>query len=510
MIDDIREECGLVAIASLDKSENVAPLIPNMLQHLQHRGELAAGMSTFGDTRTQLIDTHKNLGTVSEAFRLSDSHERLRLYRRYAGHMGIGHVRYATSGTDDRSYAQPFERHHGRKWKWFTFCFNGNLANYEEVRHSLMAKRDYHLTRETDTELIMHCLSKSVGGQARPSLSLIFKELAAQLDGAYNIMYMDACGRLAVARGPMGMRPLVWGTKNGLFAAASESLPLVSLGITDFKPVPPGHVLIVQDGKVTIRRYTEKVEPKHCFFEWIYFSNSGSVLDEIPVYEARGRLGEELASLEDVVLDEDTVVVPVPDTAKASADAMAHRLGIRSVEAILRNRYVGRTFIRTSNRTEAALAKYTVLPGLIQDKRVILVEDSLVRSTTMRVLLRQLKGPKGAREVHVRSACPPVMGPCYYGIDIPHIGDLFAPRFLQKLPPGPLPKELTNRMAAEIGADSLRYLPLEAVARCIGLPESHLCQACLNGEYPTPWGRRNFRKEKLLWKESQKKLEEKA
>lgn len=495
MIEEIHEECGVAAIASLDKSENVAPLIPTMLQHLQHRGELAAGMSTYSEEREQLIDTYRNLGTVTEAFRMTDQHEQARQARRYAGHMGIGHVRYATSGADDRSYAQPFERHHGRMWKWFSFCFNGNLANYEEVRKSLLAKKDYHLTRNTDTELIMHALSKAVGGSRKPSLQTVFRHLGEQLDGSYNLIYLDASGRLAVVRDPLGIRPLVWGQKNGLFAAASESLPLISLGITDFKPVPPGHVLIVDNGKVSVRKFMPEETPKHCFFEWVYFANSGSTLEGIPVYEARGRLGEKLAELEDVEDGDDLVVVPVPDTAKASADALAHKLGVRSVEAILRNRYVGRTFIRSSHRSEAALAKYTVLPGLIRDKRVILVEDSLVRSTTMRVLLRQLKGPNGAKEVHVRSACPPVMGPCFYGIDIPRRSDLFAPQFLEKLPEGEIPKEITDQMAHEIGADSLRYVPLGAVAECIGLPQDHLCRACLDGKYPTLWGKRNWQRQ---------------
>lgn len=493
VIDGLGDECGIVAIVSLDKKENIAPFIPGMLQHLQHRGELAAGMSTFGEHRTQLIDTYRNLGTVTEAFRMTDAAERERQAHRYEGHIGIGHVRYSTSGPDDRAFAQPFERHHGRKWKWFSFCFNGNLANYEEIRKSLLVKRDYHITRETDTEIIMHCLSKAVGGQRRPSLVQVFRELAGQFDGSYNIAFLDATGRLAVARDPLGIRPLVYGVKDGLFAAASESLSLFSLGIRDIRPVPPGHVVIVQNGKVQVRRFAHKTAPKYCFFEWIYFSNSGSVNDNIPVYEARGRLGERLAELEDVALDGDTVVVPVPDTAKAAADAMAHRLGVRSVEAILRNRYVGRTFIRSNRRSEAALAKYTVLPSLIRGRRVILVEDSLVRSTTMRVLLSKLKEPGGAKEVHVRSTCPPIMGPCFYGIDIPSIGELYAPQFIRQLMPEELPKRIAEKMAREIGADSLRYLPLEDVPRCVGVPSDHLCMACLDGNYPTPWGRKKFR-----------------
>ena len=213
-------------------------------------------------------------------------------------------------------------------------------------------------------------------------------------------------------------------------------------------------------------------------------------MDDRSVYLTRKRLGEELARLETITIDADTVVVPVPDTSKAAADAMAYKLSIPSVEGLIRNRYTGRTFIDgASSRRQKAETKYTPLREVLKGKRVILVEDSIVRSTTMRVLLGRMRSLGLVREIHVRIACPPIVAPCFYGIDMSTIDELFAPAFLYG---GPLTEEAQDAMAAQLGADSLRYLPIESVARSIGFDESEICQACLTGHYPTPAGERLY------------------
>ena len=192
-------------------------------------------------------------------------------------------------------------------------------------------------------------------------------------------------------------------------------------------------------------------------------------------------------------IDEDTIVVPVPDTSKAAADSMAYHLRIPSQEGLIRNRYSGRTFIESSQETRAKRAKikYTPLREVLEGKKVILVEDSIVRSTTMVALLKRIREEGGAREIHVRVACPPIVAPCYYGIDMSTIGQLFAPRFF---PPGdPLTYEIQDRMAEDLGCDSLRYLPIESVATAIGIPQEGLCQACIRCEYPTPTGQRLYK-----------------
>ncbi len=248
-------------------------------------------------------------------------------------------------------------------------------------------------------------------------------------------------------------------------------------------------MIVIQDGEIRQERFAPAREPKHCFFEWIYFANVASTLDERSVYLTRARLGQELAHQERILskvpLDEDTIVVPVPDTGKAAADAMAYELGVPSVEGLIRNRYIGRTFIEGQNRAERVQLKYTPLREVLEGKRVLLIEDTIVRSTTMKTLLSDLRTRGGAREVHVRVACPPIVAPCFYGIDMSTVRELFAPRFMK----GVRPTEADQMaMAAELGADTLYYLPVEAIARCIGIDSNHLCRACLTGKYPTPTG----------------------
>jgi len=243
---------------------------------------------------------------------------------------------------------------------------------------------------------------------------------------------------------------------------------------------------------VRIERYAPSPRQAHCFFEWIYFANVASTLDDRSVYLSRSELGKELARLETVPLDTDTIVVPVPDTAKAAADAMAFALKIPSVEGLIRNRYVGRTFIEgTADRAAKARLKYTPLPEVLKGKRVLLVEDSIVRSTTMRALVHEIRDRGGAREIHLRVACPPIIAPCYYGIDMSSSDELFATRFVD-LPRGGVSQEAQQKMARELGADSLRYLPIEAIARSVTLSPERLCRACITGRYPTETGQQLY------------------
>jgi amidophosphoribosyltransferase len=247
--------------------------------------------------------------------------------------------------------------------------------------------------------------------------------------------------------------------------------------------------VLIEDGKLRVERFAASPRTAHCFFEWIYFANVASTLDERSVYLVRKRLGEELARQERLSKDEDTIVVPVPDTAKAAADSMAYQLGVPCLEGLFRNRYVGRTFIEGANRADKARLKYTPLPQVLEGKRVLLVEDTIVRSTTMKALISQLRERGRAREVHVRVACPPIVSPCFYGIDMSTIGELFAPRFM---PGGELTPEVEDEMAAALGADSLRYLPTSAIARAVGMSGESLCQACITGSYPTEAGRQLY------------------
>ncbi|MEX2173018.1 MAG: amidophosphoribosyltransferase [Pirellulaceae bacterium] len=504
-MSELHHECGIAAVYHLPGElhplcpeggpDEVSRLLPRMLLDIQNRGQLAAGMTSFHPGRDQLLETHKDVGTVSEVFRLSHRAKSESLMRQYAGRAAIGHVRYATCGAEDRSYAQPFERHHLEKRKWFAFGFNGQLANFQELKEKLLSEADHHLARENDTEIIMHEISREMSGDRRPSLVEVMRAVSRRFDGAYSLVLLNAQGDMLVARDPLGLRPLCYAKEGNLFAAASESVPLLNLGFQpeNIHSLPPGEAITITGGKFQIERFAEVQHPAHCFFEWIYFANVASTLDERSVYLTRTMLGEELARIElaeaRVPLDEDTIVVPVPDTSKAAADAMAHRLGVPSREGLIRNRYSGRTFIEGSNRIKKAETKYTPLREVLQGKRIFLVEDSIVRSTTMRVLLNRLRTLGGAKEIHVRVACPPILAPCFYGIDMSTVDELFAPKMLRGRE---MSAEVEAEMAAALGADSLRYLPVDSIARALGKPESSLCQACITGQYPTPHGQKLY------------------
>lgn len=500
---DLYHECGIAAVYHLPDAdtsgyapqgnqEKVSKLIPRILLDIQNRGQLAAGMTTYNPECKQLIDTHKDVGSVSEVFHLSHPVEGAKLMEDYSGRAAIGHVRYATCGKDDRSYAQPFERHHIERSKWFSFAFNGQLSNYKDLKKEILSETDFHLARETDTEILMHMICQELTKDPRVDLSVLLRNLSQRLDGAYNIVYLNARGDMFISRDPLGIRPLCYAIDGPeesprMVVAASESVALANLGFEEsqIKSLEPGHALLVRDGKMSLEKYVESPRRAHCFFEWIYFANAASTLDDRSVYLTRKALGEALAKQETVEIDSDTIVVPVPDTAKGAAASMAFELNIPCLEGLLRNRYAGRTFIDSTNRADKVRMKYTPLPEVLEGKKILLVEDTIVRSTTMKVLISQLKERGKVKEVHIRVACPPIISPCFYGIDMSTIDELFAPKFMQGTE---LTPEIEDQMADAIGADSLRYLPINSISECLEFSKNDLCQACIDTSYPTQAG----------------------
>ena len=506
-MSELNEECGIAAVYHLpgppassllpaEEASHVTRLLPRMLLDIQNRGQLAAGMTTYHPDREHLLDTYKELGTVTEVFRLAHRGKIESLMTRLAGTAGIGHVRYATCGKDDRSYAQPFERHDLEKHKWFSFAFNGQLANYTDLKRELLSQGDYHLTRDTDTEILMHQFNREFSDSRRPSLIDVMRNVARRLDGAYSLVLLNARGEMLLARDPLGIKPLCYAMQDSLFAAASESVALVNLGFPreSIKSLAPGWAITIENGEPALQQFAKAPRTAHCFFEWIYFANVASTMDGCSVYLVRRALGEELAEMElqrqQVPLDDETIVVPVPDTSKAAADAMAFRLRIPSREGLIRNRYTGRTFIEGArDRRSHVQNKYTPLREVLEGKRILLVEDSIVRSTTMRGLLSRIREEGRAREIHVRVACPPIIAPCFYGIDMSRVDELFAPRHLRG---SELTPDVEQQMAQDLGADSLHYLPVSALARSIGIEQQGLCQACVTGNYPTPHGQKLY------------------
>ncbi|HEY2883325.1 MAG TPA: amidophosphoribosyltransferase, partial [Pirellulales bacterium] len=343
-MSELHHECGLAAVYHLPSPTHsplcpvqgqaeVSRLIPRMLLDIQNRGQLSAGMTSFNPDRKQLLDTHKDVGGVSEVFRMSHRGKYESLMNQYAGRAAIGHVRYATCGDDDRNYAQPFERHHLQKHKWFSFGFNGQLANFRELQAKLLADGNNHLARENDTEIILHEISGELSGDGRVDLADVFRNISQRFDGAYNLVFLNAVGEMVVLRDPLGIRPLCYAKEGPLFAAASESVALLNLGFQsdNIKSLLPGQMILISPERYELQTFNRSPYKAHCFFEWIYFANVASTMDERSVYLSRKHLGEELARMETLTIDKDTVVVPVPDTSKAAADAMAFELRVPAV-----------------------------------------------------------------------------------------------------------------------------------------------------------------------------------
>jgi len=510
----LHHECGVAALYWLDRAAgksgpasrsvhhgDVASLMPSMLLDLQNRGQLASGLSSYQPGRVQLLDTYKDIGTVTESFRMSHPDKYRAILDEYAGKAVIGHTRYATCGLDDVRYAQPFERHHGRLWKWFSFGFNGQLANYADLRDRLLAKRNYHFSMNTDTEIVMHSLAYRLRGDSPTPLEKVMGSLSRSFDGAYNIVYLDAMGRMFVARDPLGLRPMSWSIQGKLFGAASESVALSNVGFADIRTLEPGEMAVVDGGGVRICRFAPSRRKARCFFEWVYFSNVASEIDGSSVYLARSRSGQRLAEMEDEKMDDDCIVVPVPDTAKGAADAFAYAMKVPCVEGLIRNRYIGRTFIQpSSSRGRSAEGKYTPLPGVLAGKRVFLIEDSIVRSTTLATLAEKIRSRGGAREIHVRVACPPIVAPCFYGIDMSTLGELFAPKFVPPGYKGAPDARTLAAMAKALRVDSLRYMTVEDLGPCLDVAGESLCTGCVTGKYPSTCGQKHMRRARRNFK----------
>jgi amidophosphoribosyltransferase len=478
--------CGIVGAYSLkDNTKNVYPLIVRGLLDLQHRGQLSAGITSYNPERNRILQTHKDNGKVHEVFQINHPYKSKKLSSDYGGHIAIGHTRYATSGNNEDQLAQPFERPHGRKSKWFSLAFNGNLANYSHLKSGL-EEVGYNMTYDSDTEVIMHFLSREVQSH-KPEEELnfkeIFKNLLTDFDGSWNIAFLNADGKMVAVRDPLGLRPMCWGvSKDDVLVFSSESVVLSNLQI-EAHDLNPGEMIIVEgakenshDNKVSIIQYTPPKPPNYCFFEWIYFGHLASVIDGESTYNVRERIGKELAKEETLKLEEsDWIVVPVPESSYVAAAKYAQVTGVSFVQGLLKNHSVGRTFIDNTNRQHNISLKFTHLKEIIQGKKVILIDDSIVRGTTMKALVTNLKEWSGAKEVHLRIGCPPIISPCFYGIDFPTIKELYA--------------GANTPNSKDFNADSLKYISFRGLLDAVNKEKKELCMACITSEYPTQEGK---------------------
>jgi amidophosphoribosyltransferase len=453
----VREACGIFGACSPNPEYRASYAVYNGLVSVQHRGQDCCGICVHDSDG---LSMHKGVGLVSDVF------SRTRLDS-LTGNAAIGHVRYPTTGSGDLKNAQPFMM--SFRNNDFAFSFNGNIANYPELRKELMEK-GHTFVSTTEIEVIGMLFSTALNKPGARSEDAA-REVMSRLDGSYSIIALDARGKLYAIRDPQGFKPFVYGKDaKGTWFFSSESCALDALGVRDYKDVKPGEMVKVSPGREPAAR--QVVEPKlisHCMFEFLYFARGDSVIDGRLCNEVRRKLGEALARKHPAKAD---VVVPVPDSGKSFAIGYSRESGIPYDEGLMKNRYIFRTFIMPEQemREKAVRAKLNPVRKAVEGKRIVLVEDSIVRGTTLTAIVKMLR-EAGAAEVHVRVGCPPVIAPCYMGMDFPTYRELLAAN------------HTVDEIKGIIGADSLGYSDLESLGEAIGLP-GQLCMACLTGLYP--------------------------
>jgi amidophosphoribosyltransferase len=446
--------CGIVAVSGVRDASRLALL---GLYSLQHRGQEAAGLVSL-DVRGDELSSHvhKAPGLVSDGFDEST-------LARLPGDTALGHLRYSTAGGSGLDNAQPLLVRYAQGE--LALIHNGNLTNAQELRSRLVDEGA--LFRSTiDSEVIVHLVARS----RREGVDAQIDDALSQLEGAFSVV-LAVGDTLYAARDPQGFRPLVLGQKDGGYVLASESCALDIIGARFLRDLEPGEVLKIERGELTrLRPLSSYAPPSPCVFELVYFARPDSRLWGHSVDRARRAFGRRLAAEQPVEAD---CVIAVPDSANSSALGYAEQSGLPFELGLIRNHYVGRTFIdpTQAGRDFKVHLKYSAVREVLDGKRVVVVDDSLVRGTTSRGLVGLLR-EAGAREVHFRLASPPVRHPCYYGIDMPTQGELIAS--------GLSPEEIR----AHLEVDSLGYLSLEGMREALG--NEPFCHACFSGEYPTP------------------------
>lgn len=456
MFDKLHEECGVFAIYGNPEAANLTYL---GLYALQHRGQESAGIVSSDGVN---MDSHKNMGHVADIFtpkRLS----------RLRGTRAIGHTRYSTTGDTALLNAQPFSVacNKGR----IAVAHNGNITNAAELRHEL-EQQGAIFQASSDTEVVLHLVAHS----RERTLAAALRDALLQLEGAFSLVFL-AEDRVIVARDPHGFRPLAMGRLVGsdgsistVFASETCAFDLINADYVD--DVKPGEMVIVSADGVSREQYTPAKNQAQCVFEHVYFSRPDSLVFGRSVQMSREQMGRILARETPVDAD---VVVPVPDSGVAAALGFSTESGIPYRQALIRNHYVGRTFIEPSQeiRDFGVKLKLNPIRSLLEGKRVILVDDSIVRGTTSRKIVRMVRNA-GAAEVHLRISCPPTVSPCFYGVDTPTKNELIAAN------------QSVEEIRKFVEADSLGYLSMGGLQQAVSDTQQQFCYACYTGDYPTP------------------------
>ena len=449
--DEPREACGVFGIYA--PGEDVARLTYFGLYALQHRGQESAGIATADG---HIMRIHTRMGLVHTAF---DEPTLAGL----TGHLAIGHTRYSTTGASRENNAGPFLVEQGQ----IAVAHNGNLVNSEELRQELLG-RGIPLEGTTDSE----ALAWMIALDDAPTIADRVRRSMERFVGAYSLAILTPEALVAV-RDPLGIRPLCLGRLGEGWVVASETCALATIGAQFERTVEPGEIVVIDaEGS---HSYPAPERPEHqalCLFEFIYFARPDSTLMGKRLHLARQRMGAELWHEDPIEAD---IVVPLPDSAVPAAIGYARASGIPYAEGLIKNRYIGRTFIQPDQRLreQGVKLKFNALPEVLEGKRVVLVDDTIVRGTTSKPIVDLLR-QNGAREVHMRVHAPPIKWPCYFGVDMARREELIAANLS------------IEEVGQAIGADSIHYLSLDGLMRAIGLPRANFCSACLTGEYPLP------------------------
>ncbi|ABC21209.1 amidophosphoribosyltransferase [Rhodospirillum rubrum] len=455
--DKLREECGVFGVFA---DPNAASHTALGLHALQHRGQEAAGIVTFDGTQFHSV---KGPGHVSENFKSETVISQL------VGSSAIGHVRYSTTGGAVMRNIQPLFAEFA--FGGLAIAHNGNLTNAMTLRERLV-QRGCLFQSTSDTEVIVHLIAISICSSVEDRII----DALRQVQGAYSIVALTNNALIGV-RDPMGIRPLVLGQLDGAYIFASETCALDIIGADYIRDVEPGELIIITGKEVRSLRPFPQTPSHFCVFEYIYFARPDSIVEERSVYEVRKAIGRELARESAVEAD---VVVPVPDSGVPSALGYAAEAGLPFEYGIIRNHYVGRTFIQPTDKTRnlGVKRKHNPNRSQLEGKRVILVDDSIVRGTTSTKIVEMVR-QAGAREVHMRISSPPTAYPCFYGIDTPEREKLLAANYS------------VEDMAKLLGVDSLAFVSLDGLYRAAGVESRNaerpqFCDACFSGHYPVP------------------------
>ena len=452
--DHLHEECAVFGIYG---SKDAAAHAALGLHALQHRGQEAAGIVAAGNGQ---FHAHREIGLVGDIF------GEARVIDQLEGTMAIGHTRYSTTGKPNLRNVQPLFA--DLEFGGFAIAHNGNLTNAVGIRHELVC-RGCIFQSTTDTEIIVHLMATSSGTVVDRIVSAL-----RQVDGAYSIVAVaENC--IIGARDPHGVRPLVLGQLGDAYILASESCAFDIIGADYVRDIDPGELVVLDENGIHSHRPFPPAQQRFCIFEYIYFSRPDSVIEGLSVYQARKQIGAELAREAPVDVD---LVVPVPDSGVPSAIGYAHEASVPYEMGIIRNHYVGRTFIEPSSeiRHLGVKLKHNANRAHIEGKRVVLVDDSIVRGTTSSKIVEMVRNA-GAKEVHMRIASPPTTHSCFYGVDTPERDQLLASRLD------------IEGMRKLIGCDSLAFISMDGLYRAIGAPGRDpdapaYCDACFSGDYP--------------------------